>query len=123
LLGGKLHQVDDRFFSPVFPFDAADVLWEKAIRGFDKNDIITHVGNPVTCSRYSLVKDLISACEDDLNIELHPVSYTHFSADVIRPRDTTWSQEDAVYKTEYFDGLRKSYLQWKEVENDSGTES
>lgn len=111
-------QVDDRFFSPVFAEDAARVLWQMAMSIKDLTNKITHVGNPISCSRYSLIQDLIAASDNDLQISVEPVSYTYYNADVARPKDTTWKKDTCVYLTEYMDGLKKCYLEWKNINNE-----
>lgn len=106
-------QVDDRFFSPVFAYDAAEVLWDRVIAQGSDGEKIIHVGNPIQCSRYSLVNDLKMASGGRLDVNIQPVSYTHFISDVARPRDTSWEVGTCVYKSEYMDGLNKCYLEWK----------
>jgi dTDP-4-dehydrorhamnose reductase len=108
-------QVDDRFFSPVFAYDAAAVLWDRVgLCGSDGKKIV-HVGNPIRCSRYSLVSDLKIASDGKLDINIEPVSYTHFISDVPRPRDTTWKEGTALYKSDYMDGLKQCYLEWEKL--------
>jgi dTDP-4-dehydrorhamnose reductase len=121
--GSAKIQVNDRFFSPVFAFDAADILWEISERGLPKPGTITHVGNPVSSSRYSLAKDLVSVSEGELETEFQAVSYKYFLSDVKRPADTTWDKDSTVYKTEYLEGLQKCYLQWKEINRDDRAKS
>lgn len=112
-------QVYDRFFSPVFAEDAAKILWDLAINFNDTDQKIVHIGNPIKCSRYSIASDLLSISNGDLQISIDPVSYMYYSTDVARPRDTTWKNQTSLYLTEYFDGLKKCYLEWKNVNNEN----
>jgi dTDP-4-dehydrorhamnose reductase len=111
-------QVNDRFFSPVFASDAAEILWEKALSCEDKKEKIIHIGNPIRCSRFSLANDLKESSDGKLDITIEPVSYTHFASDVARPRDTTWQAGSCLYKTDYMSGLNKYYLEWKKIQNE-----
>ncbi len=106
-------QVNDRFFSPVFAEDAAKILWERVMKNASHYDRIIHVGNPIRCSRYTIAQDLIEISNGELDIKIHPVSHNYFSSDTKRPEDTTWKENHSLYKTEYLEGLRKYYLQWK----------
>ena len=108
-------QVDDRFFSPVFAYDAAAVLWDRVNLAGSDGEKIIHVGNPIRCSRYSLASDLKLASDGKLDINIEPVSYTHFISDVPRPRDTTWKEGTALYKSDYMDGLKQCYLEWEKL--------
>lgn len=119
----KQCQVMDRFFSPVFAFDAASIIWDRVLQDSNDGDRIIHVGNPISCSRYSLAKDLLLASNETLKIQIEPVSYTYFSSDTTRPRDTTWKKNTCLYKTEYFDGLKQCLLQWRKIKNDYRTKS
>jgi len=106
-------QVDDRYFSPVFAFDVADVLWDIVENFSEYNDKIFHLGNPITCSRFSIAKDIQSFIEEDIIVE--PASYLDFPNHIKRPADTSWESGQSIYKTEYADGLKRSYLEWKKA--------
>lgn len=106
-------QVDDRYFSPVFAFDVADVLWDIAENFSEYDDKIFHLGNPITCSRFSIAKDVQSFIEEDIIVE--PASYLDFPSHIKRPADTSWQSGQSIYRTEYTDGLKRSYLEWKKV--------
>ncbi len=110
-------QVNDRFFSPVFAYDAAMILWDKALNCEGNNEKIIHVGNPIKCSRFSLASDLKEASNGKLDIDIKPVSYTHFISDVARPKDTTWEDGTCLYITDYMYGLEKCYLEWETIKN------
>lgn len=108
-------QVDDRFFSPVFAYDAAMLLWDAALR-FEENDQkITHIGNPIKCSRFSIASDIKTASRGKLDTEIKPVSYTYFTSIVARPKDTTWEDGTSLYMTDYMYGLEKCYLEWEKI--------
>lgn len=108
-------QVDDRFFSPVFAYDAAMVLWDRVANVGESNQRIIHIGNPIKCSRFSIACDLKEVSDGKLDINVDAVSYKYFASDVSRPRDTTWKNGTSVYKTEYLDGLKKCYLEWERL--------
>lgn len=112
-------QVDDRFFSPVFAHDAAKILWDRAFHCDETTEKIIHIGNPIKCSRYSLASDLKESSDGKLDIEIKPVSYTYFAGHVPRPKDTTWKHGTSLYNTEYMDGLKKCYLEWEKIQNES----
>ena len=83
-------QVDDRFFSPVFAYDAAMILWDTALHFEESDQKIIHIGNPIKCSRFSLASDIKTASSGKLDTEIKPVSYTYFTSNVARPKDTTF---------------------------------
>lgn len=108
-------QVNDRFFSPVFAYDAATLLWDAALR-FEENDQkITHIGNPVKCSRFSLASDIKTASCGKIYAEIEPVSHSYFSGIAPRPKDTTWEDGTSLYITDYMYGLEKCYLEWEKI--------
>jgi len=108
-------QVSDRYFSPVFAFDVANILWDIATNFNSYEERIFHLGNPITCSRFSIAKDVQSFIEEDIMVE--SASYLDFPSHVKRPADTSWQEGQCIYITEYVDGLKKSYLEWKKVKS------
>lgn len=108
-------QVNDRFFSPVFAYDAAMVLWDRVLNSGSTEERIIHIGNPIKCSRFSIANDLKEVSDGKLDIEVKAVDHTYFASDVSRPRDTTWKVGTTMYKTEYLDGLKKCYLEWESL--------
>lgn len=99
-------QVDDRFFSPVWSVDAANILWDivySDCRG------IVHIGEPVKCSRYMLACE--SAWGTNRNVAIKPASHKFFKGIAPRPIDTTWGN-DALYITHYQTAVLESYIQW-----------
>lgn len=110
-------QVDDRYFSPVFATDVADILWDIVFNFSSYEDRIFHLGNPITCSRFSIAKDVQSFVDE--NIVVEPASYLDFPSHIKRPADTSWKSGQCIYKTEYLEGLKKCYLEWKKIKNES----
>jgi dTDP-4-dehydrorhamnose reductase len=106
-------QVEDRYFSPVFAFDVADTLWDLCINFENYEQKIIHLGNPITCSRFSIAKDVQSFVDEDIVVE--SASYLDFPSHIKRPADTSWLNGECIYKTEYLEGLKKSYLEWKKI--------
>lgn len=111
-------QVDDRFFSPVFAYDAAMILWDTALHFEESDQKIIHIGNPIKCSRFSLASDIKTASNGKLDTEIKPVSYTYFTSNVARPKDTTWEDGTSLYITDYMYGLEKCYLEWETINNE-----
>jgi dTDP-4-dehydrorhamnose reductase len=111
-------QVDDRFFSPVFAYDAAMILWDTALHFEESDQKIIHIGNPIKSSRFSLASDIKTASNGKLDTEIKPVSYTYFTSNVARPKDTTWEDGTSLYITDYMYGLEKCYLEWETINNE-----
>ena len=111
-------QVDDRFFSPVFAYDAAMILWDTALHFEESDQKIIHIGNPIKCSRFSIASDIKTASRGKLDTEIKPVSYTYFTSIVARPKDTTWEDGTSLYITDYMYGLKKCYLEWETINNE-----
>lgn len=100
-------QVDDRFFSPVWSRDAAEILWSLV----DSNETgVVHIGEPIKCSRYMLACE--AAWGTNRNVDIQPVSHKFFKGIAPRPRDTTWGK-DARYITRYQTAILESYIQWR----------
>jgi dTDP-4-dehydrorhamnose reductase len=111
-------QVDDRFFSPVFAYNAAMILWDTALHFEESDQKIIHIGNPIKSSRFSLASDIKTASNGKLDTEIKPVSYTYFTSNVARPKDTTWEDGTSLYITDYMYGLEKCYLEWETINNE-----
>ena len=109
-------QVDDRFFSPLFAHDAAEILWNKIIQN-DSSEKIYHLGNPIRCSRFTIASDLMYNLNNELNNNVQPVSHETFIGLAQRPFDTTWKKDGTIYIDSFEDGLIKSYWQWRKVKN------
>jgi dTDP-4-dehydrorhamnose reductase len=82
-------QVDDRWFSPVFARELAQILWEYVERGPETRGQIIHVGRPVRMSRYGVAVE--AGCDPT------PVSHDEFDCAAERPVDTTYA-EGAQYR-------------------------
>jgi len=113
-------QVNDRFFSPLFADEAAEILWERALGNkFNKNKIV-HLGTPYKSSRYSISCDLKYNCCGNIKAKIQPVSHKHFPGLAPRPKDTSWQYGTSLYKKPYDEALVLSYLQWNRInKNDS----
>lgn len=110
-------QVNDRFFSPLFAEDAADILWQKIINK-DNSEKIYHLGNPIRCSRFTIAHDLMYNLNGRINIDIEPVSHEYFVGLAQRPFDTTWANGKSIYKTSFEEGLIKCYWQWRKIVNE-----
>lgn len=105
-------QVNDRFFSPLFASDAAEILWEEVTS--PSGSAIIHAGNPIKCSRYSIAGDLKYHTHGAIEHTIKPVSHEFFEGIAPRPQNTTWAY-GSKYKTRYEDGLLSAYFEWKRL--------
>lgn len=82
-------QVNDRWFSPLFATDAADILWQLT---WEQPGGIVHVGTPVRTSRYEIATSIVHATHihPDQAPKVTPVSHEFFEGIAPRPIDTTW---------------------------------
>jgi len=107
-------QVNDRFFSPLFAQDAAQILWEEA-EIINLNNKIMHLGNPVRCSRFSISSDLKYHTHGAIENKILPVSHEYFTGIAARPKDTTWASGTSIFKQAYEEGLLSAYFDWRNL--------
>ena len=108
-------QVNDRFFSPLFAEEAADILWERALGNNRNSDRIVHLGTPIKCSRYTIASDLKYNSHGNIKASIQPVSHEHFPGIAPRPKNTTWEFGKCLYKNRYDDALLNAYIQWNRM--------
>lgn len=108
-------QVNDRFFSPLFADEAAEILWERALTNKLNKNKIVHLGTPYKSSRYTISCDLKYNSYGNINSKITPVSHEHFPGIAPRPKDTSWQYGTSLYKRPYDEALVLSYLQWSRV--------
>lgn len=107
-------QVDDRFFSPLFAQDAAQILWEE-VEKLNLKDKIIHLGNPLKCSRFSIASDLKYHTHGAIDNKIMPVSHEYFTGIAARPKDTTWEINSSIFKQNYEEGLLSAYFDWRNL--------
>jgi dTDP-4-dehydrorhamnose reductase len=110
-------QVNDRFFSPLFADEAAEILWERAINYKSNNKKIVHLGTPYKCSRFSIASDLKYNSCGNIKAKINSVSHEYFPGIAPRPFDTTWAYGTSLYRKHYDDALVSSYLLWNRIKN------
>ena len=81
LAGAQPRQVSDRWFSPLFARDAAELLWEAALRRPASQTV--HLGNPVRMNRCELARTL--------GVEAEPCAHDSFAGLAPRPLDTAYA--------------------------------
>ena len=109
-------QVNDRFFSPLFAEDAAEMLWNRALNFKNAKEKIVHLGIPIKCSRFAIARDLKYNLHGCINPIIEGVSHEHFKGIAPRPKDTTWCK--SLHNRSYEEGLISSYLLWEKVKNE-----
>ena len=80
MLEGQSPQVCDRFFSPLFAWDAAELLWDAVLMA--KPAEIRQLGEPIRTSRYDIAKRV--------NADVIACSHHDFPGLAPRARDTTF---------------------------------
>jgi dTDP-4-dehydrorhamnose reductase len=100
LSGGQPRQVADRWFSPLFARDAAELLWDLVERRPSRQ--IVHLGNPARISRYDL------ACQ--LGVTAEPVPHDSFPGLAPRPLDTTYC--GSHWRSTLPEGVQKCREDW-----------
>ncbi|HZW26324.1 MAG TPA: sugar nucleotide-binding protein [Gallionella sp.] len=108
-------QVDDRFFSPLFAEDCAEIIWERVRNRNSSRERIVHIGCPVRCSRFSIASDVKRLLSDHIAPAIQPVSHDYFSGLAARPGDTTWDAERCLYNSSYEEGLARSCAGWSKL--------
>jgi len=111
-------QVNDRFFSPVFASDCANILWSRVENHSCSDAKIFHIGNPIRCSRFSIAADAKYYSHGSLNTNIQPVSHEYFIGIAKRPYDTTWDYHTSKYQSSYEDGLLNSFIEWSKLKNE-----
>lgn len=108
-------QVNDKFFSPAFAKDCAEILWKRAINRKSDGQRVMHLGTPVRCTRYAIASDLKHLMPGHINQNIEPVSNDHFPGIAPRPDDTTWNAERCLYNSSYEDGLAGCISDWNKL--------
>lgn len=103
-------QVDDRYFSPLWSVDAANILWELALA---REPGIVHIGEPITVSRYTMACHC--AWDTHRNLSIKPVSHEFFQGTAARAYNTSWRAADALYKTPFSEGILNCYFEWRKI--------
>ena len=80
MLEGQSPQVADRFFSPLFAWDAAELLWDAVLMA--KPAEIRQLGEPIRTTRYDIAKLV--------NADVTACSHHDFEGLAPRARDTTF---------------------------------
>jgi dTDP-4-dehydrorhamnose reductase len=112
-------QVDDRFFSPLFAKDCAEILWERVKYRNTCNEKIVHLGNPIRCSRFTIANDLKHCLSGRIDPVIEPVSHEYFTGIAPRPIDTTWTAAKCIYKSSYEDGLPSCFIEWSKLKGEN----
>lgn len=101
-------QVNDRFFSPLWSRDAANILWDLLL---ERRTGFVHLGQPIKMSRY----DLACHCAWDTVRIMHikKVSHEFFKGIAQRPYNTTWNS-GSLYNTSIEEAILTSYLEWRD---------
>lgn len=81
MLGGQSPQVNDRWFSPLFAWDAAELLWDAVLTG--QPGELRECGIPERWSRYNIARLV--------NPDVQACSHDDFSGLAPRPIDTTYT--------------------------------
>lgn len=108
-------QVDDRFFSPLFAEDCAEILWDRVRNRTSNSERIVHIGCPVRCSRFSIASDVKRLLDKHIDPVIQPVPHDYFSGLAARPGDTTWNAERCLYNSSYEEGLARSCAGWSKL--------
>lgn len=109
LSGAHTKQVEDRYFSPCFPRDAAMHLWNLAITRPIRKTF--HIGTPVRTSRYQLAQALLP------HSDIEPVSHDDFPGLARRPYDTTWADSDwNLSDISFSEGIEMILEDWKNTD-------
>lgn len=102
MLEGQKKQVNDRWFSPSFAPDVAELIWDVCQRKPSGQAI--HAGVPVRVSRYDIARAL--------GCDVEPVSHEDFPGIAPRPMDTTFA-EGAEHRMNFTEGIADCLQRWK----------
>ncbi len=108
MAGESQIQVDDRFFSPLWSVDAANILWKLAQ---ERPTGIIHIGEPITISRYTMACHC--AWDTYRNFNIKPVSHEFFEGIAARPKDSSWKPGASLYETPFSEGILNCYFEWR----------
>jgi dTDP-4-dehydrorhamnose reductase len=114
----RQQQVNDRFFSPLFVKDCAEILWERVKHRNSNNEKIVHLGSPIRCSRFTIATDLKSCLNGRINPVIEPVPHEYFAGIAPRPIDTTWNTSQCIYESSYEDGLISCFEEWNKLKSE-----
>lgn len=103
-------QVQDRWFSPSFARDVAQVLWKLTLNRVEQR--LVHVGHSVTTSRYQLAHAITMAAGIKANIA--GVSHDDFPGIAPRPRDTTYAY-GSLHVSDFDTNLHQAIEDWRRV--------
>lgn len=110
-------QVNDKFFSPMFARDCAEILWQRVASRKNAKDRIVHLGTPVRCSRFSIASDVQRLLRGQVELDIQAVSHEYFTGIAPRPQDTTWNADNCLYLSSYEDGLANCIADWRKRNN------
>jgi dTDP-4-dehydrorhamnose reductase len=103
ILGGQPQQVCDRYFSPCFARDAAEMLWALALYGSQKR--IVHLGNPIRMTRHAVAQAL--------GMDTEAISHNEMTGLAPRALDTTYAAGETGWKTPWEDGISQLKRDWQ----------
>jgi dTDP-4-dehydrorhamnose reductase len=101
MLGGQSKQVDNRWFSPSFAPDVADVIWREVLTPSGRT--IIHAGVPMRTSRYEIALAL--------GVKSSPVPHESFAGIAPRPVDTTYAEGD--HRMSFKEGIADCLHRWE----------
>lgn len=104
-------QVYDRFFSPIYAGDAAQILWRLALTMPEPRQWIVNIGIPITVSRYEMAISVRSVADLPVGT-VEPVPHSSFVGIADRPRDTTWA-DGALFINDWMMSLKKCVADWR----------
>ena len=103
MLAGQEKQVTDRWFSPLFAEDAANLLWKVVL--YENRERLVHLGIPTSPSRATVA--------EALGLNFNMVRHSDFPGIAPRPVDTTYESATARHFIGFEDGIRACKRAWE----------